>query len=437
MRLDKTLSILYGELINTPYISAFSSVTSNISRISSGCLFFLQNPNDLQEAIKLGVYGVVFEGNIEILDSEIAWIKVDSVAQSIKRFVRYLLLKSQITLLMLTPIELSLAESIDDIFLIIQGNDICNLLDCAFNIYRQTLSNNTLAQHYILTCIQALEEIDIPKIYSYQYTRRIKIDNDLFKKPTIIYTPNNYLQKFNIISYSLFETKATYCDIAYTLNIPYILLPFLESLIALLNYSYTLLYHTCHPNAISQTNMLFNTTNGLFHSYNLKSIRFKILESCFIDSCGRFSTTQKEKTAIFCPNPTLLDFSTIRLTDYSYNKDIAQKMERILSALKTQKDSNILTEYLKMCATHLQILVCYPKAHNTNKTTPQCISVPYAHSHHLHQILIKIHFNLAIVYGISKHAFNKDISQTQQEKKLHESKQYNYGENTSRSLFDT
>ena len=112
-------------------------------------------------------------------------------------------------------------------------------------------------------------------------------------------------------------------------------------------------------------------------------------------------------------------------------------MERILSALKTQKDSNILTEYLKMCATHLQILVCYPKAHNTNKTTPQCISVPYAHSHHLHQILIKIHFNLAIVYGISKHAFNKDISQTQQEKKLHESKQYNYGENTSRSLFDT
>ena len=48
MRLDKTLSILYGELINTPYISAFSSVTSNISRISSGCLFFLQNPHFLR-----------------------------------------------------------------------------------------------------------------------------------------------------------------------------------------------------------------------------------------------------------------------------------------------------------------------------------------------------------------------------------------------------
>ena len=39
MRLEKALDILYGELVNTPFISAFSGVTYNVQKVVSATYF--------------------------------------------------------------------------------------------------------------------------------------------------------------------------------------------------------------------------------------------------------------------------------------------------------------------------------------------------------------------------------------------------------------
>ena len=83
MRLEKALDILYGELVNTPFISAFSGVTYNVKKVVSGTLFFALNPDDIKRAIANGAYGIVFEGDMVCSDdTEIAWIKCEALTRA-------------------------------------------------------------------------------------------------------------------------------------------------------------------------------------------------------------------------------------------------------------------------------------------------------------------------------------------------------------------
>lgn len=90
MNITSVTDILNGEIINSPFISFVYSFKKNISKVKEGDLFFAKNKNDINEAVSKGAFCIVFEGDdVEIIDDEIAWIKVTNIQKSIYSFVRY------------------------------------------------------------------------------------------------------------------------------------------------------------------------------------------------------------------------------------------------------------------------------------------------------------------------------------------------------------
>jgi ferrochelatase len=90
VNITSVVDILNGELKNSPFISFIYSFKSNISKIKEGDLFFAKNKSDIQEAVSKGAFCIVYDfDDIEILDDEIAWIKVSNLQKSIYSFIRY------------------------------------------------------------------------------------------------------------------------------------------------------------------------------------------------------------------------------------------------------------------------------------------------------------------------------------------------------------
>ena len=60
-------------------------------------MFIVQNDEDISLAIENGAFALVVDKEIEISDSEIAWIKVDSLKNTMVRLIRYLLSNIRLT----------------------------------------------------------------------------------------------------------------------------------------------------------------------------------------------------------------------------------------------------------------------------------------------------------------------------------------------------
>lgn len=91
MKISSVLDIVDGRLINSPSISFIYSVKTDPKKVKEGDLFVVKNKEDIQLAIKNGAFAIVIDNDIEVLDNEIAWIKVKDIDDAITKFIRYLL----------------------------------------------------------------------------------------------------------------------------------------------------------------------------------------------------------------------------------------------------------------------------------------------------------------------------------------------------------
>ncbi len=405
MRLGEALDILYGELVNIPCISAFNGVTQNIDNIESGNLFFLLHSSDLEEALNRGVYGIVFEGDLTIKDKEIAWIKVANIRQSFKRIVRYMLLKSQYSLVFLTPIELSLAKSLN---LPILGECVKeDILHKLFRLYKESTQDKDSIEPFskvLYTSRRDIEDIDIYKCYSLQYARQeIKSSDSEFN----MQVPLHYKKTINVVSYSLFESKIIFNNKKEILPLPYIFLPFVESLYA------TLLFLQDKHSSLDTQGEL---KSQVLKNIDISHLNLQELALYFIDSNAKFSNTAREKSILFCQNLSIFECKTLQEQDLQYTTGIKNNAKIIFNTDEYCKHTNLLTKYLKLHASHLKLLSCYPKNIKLPRTTQKNIMLPYPHLTHLCQILLKTTYHLAIVYGISRRAFDKTRLMPRQDK---------------------
>ncbi len=440
MRLGEALDILYGELINTPYISAFSGATQKLEYVESGNLFFVKNLNDVKEAINRGAYGIVFEGDLEIQDKEIAWIKVLDISKSIKRFIRYILLQSQYSLVFLTQIELSFAKNLNIGLPILHGNTKEDILGEIFRIYQihekeEKDSKNSMKEdsikpffNVLFTSIKDLEDLDIYKCYSLQYARQNTESNH---NGLNIEVPLHYKQTCIVLSYSLFESKIIWNNTKIILRLPYIFLPFVESLCATIMFLKEKYWSEISGNVIKKSYMVENI--------DIANLRLEELELYFIDSNARFSNTAKKKSILFCKNLNIFECKTLKECDLQYTAGIRSNAITFFNSKEYCNDTNILTKYLKLYASHLQLLSCYPKNIRLPKTTKKNIMLPYPHIEHLCQILLKMQYHLAIVYGISRKSFDKTMLMPKQNKKQEEKNRLLYNnanKNSQNNIFD-
>lgn len=392
MRLDKILDILYGNLLNNARISEFHNATFTLNNVKNASLFFVRDKSEIKEAIDKGAYGVVFEGECEISDSEIAWIKVDDINMSAYRLTRYFIMESNARFLMLSPLELSLLKDISVSAKIMQGTKLYDMLESMCEIYLKGDFNRL-----ILTDIREVERLKVLKICSIFYTRDMQARNyEYTNNASIKVMDKKSLVKFKLLSYNLFEMKVLFESLLpqniesknintkiLHINLPYIFLPFLQSGISLLAY-----YNSKFANIESNLDSI---------NYNISNINVSnVLQ---IDS----KFISKHKIVIFAPNPKLFTFTHLMPSDIRFYNSLSQKISESITT-----DSNILIEYLRIYARHLSILACYAKGYKIKKFSPKCLCMPYPRIEYLAEILSKMPYNLALVYGISKIKFEKN-----------------------------
>ncbi|WP_300363370.1 hypothetical protein [Hydrogenimonas sp.] len=94
MRLETVLAVTGGRLLNTPFISGFETVATKLKKVHRGSLFFAKEREDAEEAVKLGAYGIITDLSIPATDQEIAWIHVDSLAETLPKLLRLWLVEN-------------------------------------------------------------------------------------------------------------------------------------------------------------------------------------------------------------------------------------------------------------------------------------------------------------------------------------------------------
>ena len=89
MKIETLVNLIGGELLNSPYISEVTSFTDNKDNVTRGSCFFVKKSEDIEKAVKNGAYAIVSENFENIIDKEIAWIRVDSIKKSVFNIFKY------------------------------------------------------------------------------------------------------------------------------------------------------------------------------------------------------------------------------------------------------------------------------------------------------------------------------------------------------------
>jgi ferrochelatase len=97
VQISSIIDIIDGRLLNHPSISFIYSIKTNPRKVKEGDLFIVEHEEDIHTAIKNGAFALITQKNINITDDEIAWIYVDSVNETIKKLIRYLLSNKRLT----------------------------------------------------------------------------------------------------------------------------------------------------------------------------------------------------------------------------------------------------------------------------------------------------------------------------------------------------
>jgi len=112
MTIENLINIIGGKLINEPKITKIESATIYQSKVESGDLFFACENENIDRAVENGAYAVVYEGEAEIKDPEIAYIKVDSIKKATINFLRYVVMQKECKVYLFEDIEISLLKQI-------------------------------------------------------------------------------------------------------------------------------------------------------------------------------------------------------------------------------------------------------------------------------------------------------------------------------------
>ena len=97
MQISSLTDIVGGKLLHRPLISFITQIHTNPQKINEGDLFIAFNHEDISLAVQNGAFAILFSGSIEIIDKEIAWIKVENLGYSVGKLLRFILSNKNIT----------------------------------------------------------------------------------------------------------------------------------------------------------------------------------------------------------------------------------------------------------------------------------------------------------------------------------------------------
>jgi len=167
MRLENVLALTHGKLISKPFVSSFTETIFEAKNVKRGDLFIAFNEDEIEEAILNGAYGIIFDKPTQIIDNEIAWIKVNNIDDAFKKLLRFRLIQKNISTYSCDLITLKLALQIftETSFYVLKSNtkitqkQLWNLSDASTILFSPELYDEN-----IFTNIQPIESDLISKI---------------------------------------------------------------------------------------------------------------------------------------------------------------------------------------------------------------------------------------------------------------------------------
>jgi hypothetical protein len=205
MRLENIIALTHGTLVNKPFVNNFENIVFEIKSLKRGDLFIAFDETLIQEAIFHGAYGVLFDKPTQISDTEIAWIKVDSVSDALKRLLRFRLIEKEVRVYECNEIIIKLALQVitEPHFIALSGN-----IQEIYKLLWDMEQNSTLLFCPTLT------------------------DKDIFTNTKTL--SSNVIEPITIMEQTLFETSFIYDNVFYERQLisPFFI-PYLEELLHL------------------------------------------------------------------------------------------------------------------------------------------------------------------------------------------------------------
>ncbi len=182
MNISSIIDIIDGELQNSPSISFIYNIKTDPKKVIEGDLFLVKNKDEIEIAIQNGAFAIVYDFEIEVLDKEIAWIRVSSVYEALVKFFRYKF--STLNL------EVYYCDKVTYDLINIYKSSKKEIHLISSNLYKSTKTIENISEDEIFFC--ADEEL-IKKIYP-KYK---------------VFSKKEYKIE-NLIEHSLFETSFSY-----------------------------------------------------------------------------------------------------------------------------------------------------------------------------------------------------------------------------------
>ena len=208
MKIETLSNLIGGELLNRPYISEVLHFTQNVDDVNRGSCFFAASLSDIPQAIKNGAYAIITKDYVDILDKEIAWIKVDDFKKAIFNIFKYENLKHEIYLVDKISLMLIDAMSLDKRVVVLKDTDdffkAINLRekfiftdDETFenifaNVKYLNSSDIELKQVGLFKSIYKNQEINLPFVYKDSFSKVV----GFFDKNSLKYTLEFELKRF-------------------------------------------------------------------------------------------------------------------------------------------------------------------------------------------------------------------------------------------------
>lgn len=182
MNISSIIDILDGELKNSPSISFIYNIKTDPKKVIEGDLFLAKNFKDIQLAVQNGAFAIVYDFEIDILDKEIAWIKVFSVKESLIKLFRYKFSTFNLKVFYCDDITFDL-----------------------INIYKASNKNIKLISSNLEKCVKIIENINEDEIFFCK-------DEDIIRSiyPHYVRFSVTSYSVDNLIEHSLFETSFSY-----------------------------------------------------------------------------------------------------------------------------------------------------------------------------------------------------------------------------------
>ena len=221
MKIETLVNLTGGELLNSPYISEVTSFTDKSELTSRGSCYFVKDKNDIENAVKNGAYAIVSQDYENIIDNEIAWIKVNSIQKAVIDIFKYENLKTKIHFCdEITEHIIDKMNVNDNVIVIKSSEDLLKALNLTHKYlitsdknFSELFSNvevllpkkTEINQISLFRSKFGSEEINLPYVYKEEFARALKF----FEDNSLKYTLEFELERFKpvFVDYKLREVE--------------------------------------------------------------------------------------------------------------------------------------------------------------------------------------------------------------------------------------